>query len=716
MNLGYFKKLSARNTKWLFWGIAAASSLAVLYAHLRIVQIGHDYAGPLAPLDRIFDLSTSMFLVGAAFCVGRAITRRLSLEFANIAEEISVSVMVGTGILGLGILGLGLAGQLSILPVALLFILLLGLSHNEVIRLFAVMGEGFRSAIAAGERRGGILLFSALATLLILRAMAPPNNPDELIYHLAVPKRFVEQGGVHPVYDNALGNLPFLIHMIYAVCLLIKADIAARIFSLFLALTTALALYGFCARFLTRRIGMFAMLAFFGAGIVLEVAATTLIDVTLAGMLFVATYAMIVYLDTRRIGWLYTSALLSGFALGIKLTAGPWLVLLGIMFLAENSLRKIEPLSSVLKHGIVYVSIAATVASPWFIKNAIWFQNPIYPFVTGEVASYGAEGIRYFNFNDERKLDAHFNAARAAIPSTIKAQEKELEKAASFRPDWHPLRFWEYFYLHRWDGVNWFPNYLFLIAPLTILFIRQRWAVWLAFISVGFYLYIAGTSWVSRYLLPIYPTLTIVSVYGLSELADRIRAYVPAIADRLVGYAITIILFASFASSIVLMYLFNQFSFISGALSRHDFMNEKTQYVRAFDFINRNLPKNSRVMMLGEERSYDMRRDCIVNPGWNSTDWRRLLVRNESLDGVYQDMKRQGITHVLFNPRTFLIVAAMGREGSGGANAMYPSRLREGHADSYVQLRNWATFELYKGKFLTSIYSDENGYAIYKLK
>lgn len=718
MNPGHCNNISLR--KWLVGGIIATCCLLVLYAHIRIAQIGIDYTGLLAPLDRIFDLSAAMFLIATAFCLGRAMARKLLLAFDNIAEEISISVMLGTGALGLGILGLGLAGGLSLLPVALLLALFLGFSRHEMRRMLELSEQGFRLAMAASEQRAAALLFGALAIILLFLAMSPPYVSDELIYHLAVPKRFVEQGGVYPVYDNAFGNMPLLIHMIYAFCLLIKADIAAKMFSLFLTLTTALALYGFCARFLTRHIGMLSMLAFFGAGMVIEVAVTALIDATLAGMLFVATYAMMVYLDSKQTGWLYTSALLSGFALGIKLTAGPWLALLGFMYLAESILRKPGTISGIVKNGCIYVAMVAMVASPWFIKNEIWFHNPIYPFLSGEVASYGVDGVRYFNSEDESKLDAHFAAARKEIPATVTALEQRLHAAANDHPDRHPLRFWQYFLgplANSGDGINYFPNYLFLLLPLSVLFIRQRQAVWLAVISVGFYVIIAETSWIGRYFLPVYPALTVVSILGLVNMAAWLRAFSPAVADRLAGYAVTVILSATFLIfiSIELFVPLPYLKFIAGSVSRHEFLNSFKNY-RPIDFINKKLAKNSRILLLGEERNYYLQRDCIVNPGWNSTDWRRLLLRNRSLDGVYQDMKRQEITHVLFYPEVFLGVAALGRAGSGGADKMYPSKLNGAHADSYVQLRNWATFELFKDKFLASIYADNNGFTIYQLK
>src|SRR6185369_11131590 len=96
--------------------------------------------------------------------------------------------------------------------------------------------------------------------------------------------------------------------MIYAVCLLANSDIAAKLFNLALAIATSLALYGFCKRYLSSRVGV--------------VAATT--------------YAMMNYLDTGKRGWLWISALLAGFSLGVKHSAALWLLLIGVMYLIES--------------------------------------------------------------------------------------------------------------------------------------------------------------------------------------------------------------------------------------------------------------------------------------------------------------------------------------------------------------------------------------------
>ena len=140
-------------------------------------------------------------------------------------------------------------------------------------------------------------------------------------------------------------------------------------------------------------------------------------------------------------------------------------------------------------------------------------------------------------------------------------------------------------------------------------------------------------------------------------------------------------------------------------------MNEMFYYP-SIDFINRRLPQNARVMMMGAQMGYDMQRDYIADTSWDATGWRRLLIRSASLEEVNQSLKLQGVTHVLYSPNLFPFSTWIGREGVPGAAK--PSSTAG--PDYQIELRNWATFELYRKKFLELIYQDEQAYQLYRIK
>lgn len=694
-------------------GLFLAICGVATYAHILVVQAGDDYTGWLMPLDRLFDLLLVATLLALAYCTGRSIARKLGVSFANDAEEMSFSIMAGTGALGLAILGFAFLGLLKPLPIIGLLLLLALFSCREATSLYRIVFTGLNKLAQTGDGRARFLLFGTLAIILLLRAAVPPYVSDEVIYHLAVTKRFVGEGGIMPIYDISHGNMPFLIQMIYAVCLLAKADIAARLFSLAMAMVTALGLYAFCARFLSPRAGIIALFAFFGAGMVVEVAVTTRIDVTLAGMLFFATYGMMIHLATGQKKWLYLSAILSGFALGIKLTAGLWIALLGVMYLTESLLRKRALIAQVMKQGLAYAIIAAALSSPWLIKNLIWFQNPVYPFITGEMVEYGEGGLRYFTLADEARLNSHFEAARREIPVAVEKMEHELATVASVRPERHPFRFWEYF--TRENDYNMAedfhsPNYLFLLAPLSLLLVRNRWVMWLAFLSTGFFIGSASSTWIARFLLPLYPPLTILSAVALADLSSRLRPYSPIGAKFLPSWALAIPLGVVISLSMAEMNKLQNIGFGLGTVSRHQFLAPWPEYT----MVN-SLPKESYVLILGTEMSYYFRPRHIADQGWFSTSWRRLLVRNGSLEQVHMDLKRQGVTHIFYNPFLFKFATYMGLKGSGGLEAMYPAHLRDQGQDYRVQLRNWATFELYSRKFLIPVHQQDR-LTVFQLK
>jgi dolichyl-phosphate-mannose-protein mannosyltransferase len=696
----------------LYLPIILAVAAAAIYAHVRVSQAGLDYTGPLALLDRLFDLLFTVFILATAFCAGRAAARLFAIKFAGAAEELAFSTMIGSGALGLGMLGLGLAGQLRPIPVALFILLLVAVARGEVKSLLSVAQSLRRSAAATKGSRALAALFAFLILLLVVRAAAPPHNYDEAIYHLSVSKLFAQRGSVFPVEDNWAGNMPFLVQMIYAIFLLAKADIAAKFFSLFLGVTCAVALYGFSARFLNRTVGLISMFAFFGAGMVIEVAVTTRIDLSLAGMLFLAAYAMMAHLESGERGWLYASAILSGLSLGIKYSAGGWVALIVVMYLVESLRAKRETLTTILKRSVMFGAIALALTSPWLIKNLVWFHNPVYPFVTGEAAEFGADGPRYFNAEDEQRLQAHFQAAQIERQQDIARIASELVNEAATREQRYPLRFWEYFiWPDKYNMAEPYhdPNYLFLAAPLLIFLRKPRWLVWLTVFAVGFFLFAASSTWIARILLPVYPALTIIAAFVLAELVARVKARAPIIAAlpaALVAVAVGSAVFVSAAQT----YNAGGLSFITGSLSRREFMRAAFYYP-PIDFINRSTLKDARVMMIGAQMCYDLERDYLADVNWDTTEWRRLLARNPTLDDAHQDLKRRGVTHILFSPGLFKFAAKMGRNGLPDVSH---STAKSG-VDYQEQFRNWATFDHYRSRYLVPVFT-HNDYLVYSLK
>ncbi len=697
--------------------VGATLSFSSIVAHFWIGP-RDDVTGLLALLNNTFPLTLALVLAVVLSCVGHAITRLFKIEFANGAEEIAFSLFLGTGVVGLSVLGLGLVGLLR--PWAALVVIAgcLMASYRSWARLYTVASAGLQTVIRTRETKLLASIFTALAIFLILRAATPPNAADELIYHLPVTKDFVEAGRVYPVFDNSLGNFPFLIHMIYALCLMAKSDIAARVFSLFLALATALALYGFSSRYLTRRVAVLSMFAFFAAGMVVEVATTARIDVSLAGMLFLSTYAMINHLESKKIGWLWVSALLAGFSLGIKHSAAIWLMLIGAMYLVETLTRRSNPLVTIIRRGILYALIAAAVASPWYLKNYVWFNNPFYPLITGEVADFGGGKVRYFDANDEHKLKAHFERASREIPEVVKAQEQALTDAIGRRVEKHPLLLWNFFInpnAYLMSEPHHYPNYLFLLIPFLVFFRKPRWIVWLAALGIAYVLIIASTSWIARYLLPAYPPLTIVAAYTLSAISERV-----SLLRKLPIFLVAGVLAVVVSTSLLSMRKFSSFRFLAGTASRREVVELFTHY-RPLKFINNTLPHDARVMFLGAQLSYGVERPYISDESWFSTKWRRLLVHNDSLEEVNRDLKQQGFTHILFSPGIFTYAAARGTEGTGGL-ALMALKTEQAPAElgrlgpEYLLLRNWATFTLYKQQFLETVYSDANDYYLYKIK
>jgi hypothetical protein len=423
---------------------------------------------------------------------------------------------------------------------------------------------------------------------------------------------------------------------------------------------------------------------------------------------------------------------LSGLALGIKYTAFVGLFFPLLMYWYE-SLRIKTRLSIVTRTTVAYFGISIALALPWLAKNAVWFHNPIYPYVTGQVAEYQPGKVRYYDHQDQLKMDSFLDEARKEMPEVVGEEEDVLADAASQRMDRNPLRFWEYFTkADKFNVADYYvdPNYLFVVVPLLLFVARPRSVVWCALAGLAIYLCIAPASWVARYLLPVYPPLTIVSAYVLVSLADRARKHT-RLAVILPAAVVGISLLSGVFVGCVQVYKELGLNFIYGSLSRHRYMYGSF-YFHSIDYINNQIPAGDKVMMIGAEMGYDLDRPYVANAGWNVNEWRRLLVRNDSMEGIRDDLERNGVRYVLFSPGLFTFWTAVGSRGSGqpeGASIGHtlsellffrkqdsPPHDLEADPDYAVQLRNWATFTAFAARYAEPVKVWRGSYTLYRIK
>lgn len=693
----------------------ALLAAAGIYGHIKTAADPTHIAGLPLVLDHLFNLLVAAGMFAVFFAVGRKILVRSGFEWNSFAEEAAFSTATGAAVIALLILLAALAGLLNSYLVAVIFLVALILCGSQLIRVIEVARAAMSRDYSRPIEVAYILAFAAVVLVMVLRALTPPHAVDEAIYHLAAVKRFIEAGSLTPLYDIAQGNTHMLAHMLFAPCLMVGADSAAKLLSVGFGLLTALALFAYARRFFDAATGYVAALGFFGAGMVVEVAITARIDVILAGFIFFATYALTVYLEERITRWLWLSAFMSGVAISIKLTGLTWVAILGCVYLVQTLYR--APRSDIfvqLRRGVFYFLILLVVISPWLVKNYVYFRDPFYPFAHGEtVTDKRTQPIAYFADADEAKLDSYYQKARDRNPQIAQRIEQILAQAAASRPERHPLRFWGYFTnptVYNVGEPDHTPNYLFVLCPLFLIFTRQRKLVWLAISCAVFFVLTAWAAWTARYLLPLYPPLTLIAAYTVVRLAESLkRKGGAAVAIPIIALILTtgVTVFRE-TSRLIKMFELN---YINGSLSRADYLS-LVFYYPALRYVNENLNGDAKIMMIGSQMGYDLQRPYIGDTTWEATPWRRLLLKGETPEAVRDAMKAEGITHVMYAPELYVFAASTGTLSIAAHQSKGQAR-----PDYYEQLRNWTTFEDFKAKFLDRVYIDpESRYAVFALR
>jgi hypothetical protein len=574
-----------------------------------------DYTGPRALLDSGFALGLLFLILLMALGLGLKAQRRLGFEDLSVLEQTLLRLAIGLGILAYAILVLGLTGLLQPWAVLLLLIVMGVWSHEEWsqfasnIPAWLKMGyQGFRGA--GLEKRFLLIVLGLIFFLTLSQALSPPTDPDGLIHHLQAPKLFLEAGRLYAAPDFVFADYPSTIESLFSIGMAFGSDTFAKLIHLTYATLLVLATYMLGRRHMAPGSGWVAIAILVGMPIFPVWSSLAYIDMAWALYEFLAVYAIVVWGVQNHRRWLILAGLMTGLALGSKYLAFEGAAAMGLWILWHT--RK-EGWKTILGSAAIYGATALLVSSPWYLKNLLWFGNPIYPYLSSEAASL-VGNYKTFGLLDYLLLPLNLYLKRELFVGVYGSIE-------------FPSIFFLLVFLYPWSRRS---KAMDGLAGLTLL----RYIFW-ALIS----------HWRFRYLLPALPGLSLLSSHVMINLTTRptLRRWGRILAIGLLGGMLMVTL----AYSVIHFLDVQPLRVVSGAESKADFLRRQVSDYAAKEFIQTNLSPEARVLMPWDARGYYCDNRCL--PDWLRSKWVELASPNASPSVVADKLSEMNVSHLLLS-------------------------------------------------------------------
>lgn len=492
-----------------------------------------------------------------------------------------------------------------------------------------------------------IFLLALLIGCISILAFVPPIDRDGLVHHLAIPKLYLQHGGIYEIPEMIYSYYPMNLDFLYMICLYFGNDIAPKFIHFAFALLTAFVIYTYLKNKINTSYALVGAFLFLFLPIIIKLSITVYVDL---GLVFFTTLSLLQILTwtEKQFQWKYVvkSGICCGLAMGTKYNGLIvfFLLTLFIPFIYSRygTNQRLKSLTAIW-HGGIFVISALIAFSPWMIRNYIWKQNPIYP-------------LYHHLFRSEKELTEKLSDPHENNPYGVLTYRKLVYQETGWQMALLPIRIFfegEDNNFRRFDGKL---NPYLLLFPIVAYFrnrkdtalIRLHKNILLAFAMFFFFFSFFSSVLRIRYISPIIPPLIILTVFGIHHLIDIIQQMERKL-DRIIGIMVFGVCFV-LCIGINANYLLSQFKYVdpfpylSGRISRDDYISKYRQEYPAMMYINQNLPLNSVVMFvyLGK-RGYYCDRKYLPD----ESDYFVSLVKNiDTIENICREFRKKGVTHL----------------------------------------------------------------------
>jgi hypothetical protein len=223
--------------------------------------------------------------------------------------------------------------------------------------------------------------------LALIASLAPPIAKDTLLYHFALPKAFIAQGGNAFIDGNIASYLALgtEMHTVWAMLLgnLIgqragESAAGATVFLFFPLLLAAV--FGWARQAGVSRVwSLLATLIVASIPTAFHVASSGYVDLSLAVYITLAVYSLSRWWRTTATTPLIFAAIFLGGALAVKLTA-VFVIAASALIILLRARREPEATGKIVLTGFAALVLAGVIASPWYLRNWATTGSPVFPF------------------------------------------------------------------------------------------------------------------------------------------------------------------------------------------------------------------------------------------------------------------------------------------------------------------------------------------------
>jgi 4-amino-4-deoxy-L-arabinose transferase-like glycosyltransferase len=519
-----------------------------------------------------------------------------------------------------------------------------------------------------------ILFIFVLVIAVGILSWVPPVSRDALTHHLAVPKLYLQHGGVYEIPSIKFSYYPMNLDYLYMIPLAFGNDIIPKFIHFLFAMLTAAILYGYLKNRLGKLWGLCGAAFFLSLPIVVKLSITVYVDL---GLVFFSTAALIYlfkWIENRfQATPLVFAGIFCGLALGTKYNGLIVLFLLTafVPFIYISQTKKTvahrEPANKrrssdlqfkAMGFGVLFCLMALLVFSPWMIRNYIWQSNPVYPLYNSWFNPVAAA----------KAAEAPDSSKQNVSGGQINTPRKLATRSGTFafRKTAYNERWWQIMLLpvriffqgqdddpKYFDGkLNPFLFFLPLIAfwpcrrETESLKVEKRI---LAAFAILFILYaFSQTAIRIRYIAPVIPPLVILSMIGLKRIVDmghgRRRPGSATLAAA-IGITVAIVMLGTNAAYTYEQFkLVRPFGYISGKISRDDYIARYRSEYPVLQYANRNLHGDAKILALFlGKRLYYSDREMI----FGSLLFENLVQQSDSTDILARKMNQMGFSHLI---------------------------------------------------------------------